>query len=454
MTTAVDASVTTVLLECIDGKDDFFKIEIENGERTVLGNSDANKGKDIKELSEKGGCVIITNTGGELLIDATECALPVKINGQPVTQNKLHANDILRIGNSIWKMQLPGLQSATTANSTTNSIRMGFNKLIGLEELKDFKLKNIFSQVFQKHSFEAMEEQLVTGTIHNTPAITDIETSWAKPWLFSRLLLTSIILTAVLMIGFQTFSNSNLIPGLIFIGSFTVPVSTLIFFLEMNAPRNISIFMVMTLVAIGGVASLILAITFFQLLPFLSNWLAASAAGLIEEPAKVLIVVAIFGRITRYKWLLNGLLLGAAIGTGFGAFESAGYAFKPFGEGVNLEAVSAMNQSIMLRGLLAPFMHIVWTGNAAAALWIVKGDKKFSFAMLGDMRFLRVMISSMLLHMVWNAAFTTIPIPIFLDIKYPVLGLIAWTITFRLIQTGLAQLNEARRAEVERLTAS
>lgn len=442
---------TTAILECIDGKDDHLKLEIESGQRIVLGNSAAEGGRDILELEGNCGCVQISNSNGSVLIDATECIVPVKINGQPVTQNLLRVHDVLRIGNSIWKINPPETPAAATSANTTNqvnSIRQGFTRLIGLEELKDFKLKDIFSQVFRKHSFTDMEDQLITGTVRNTPAITDIETSWAKPWLFSRLLVLSIVLTVVLIIGFRMFDNPNLIPGLMFIGSFAVPVSTLIFFLEMNAPRNISVFIVTALVAIGGVASLTLALVFFNWFSFLSSWLAASAAGLIEEPAKVLIVVALFGRIKRYKWLLNGLLLGAAIGTGFGAFESAGYAFQ------NLQSFDGFVDNIVLRGLLAPFMHIVWTANAAAALWMVKGDKPFSFSMLGDMRFLRVMISSMVLHMIWNANFTTIPLPVVLDLKFPVLGILAWIITFRLVQTGLAQLNQARHAEVERLTAN
>lgn len=220
MNTAVDAD--TAVLECIDGRDDFLKLEIENGQRVVLGNSETHNGKDIKELENNGGCVIVTNNNGILLVDATDCTMPVKINGQPVTRNNFKVNDVLRIGNSIWKMHLPGREAATIT-SATNSIRQGFTKLIGLEELKDFKLKDIFSKVFQKHSLITMEDQLITGTIRNTPAITDIETGWAKPWLFSRLLVVSIILTLVLMFGFQMFKNPNLIPGLILVGSLRCP---------------------------------------------------------------------------------------------------------------------------------------------------------------------------------------------------------------------------------------
>ena len=437
---------SSIVLECIDGKDDHLKINVQPGELVILSSTDGDNKKPIKELEHYSGSIVLNNSDGRLMIDATTCPLPVKINGNMVSINELRVNDVLRIGNSIWKIDHP---SSTHVNTHTavNSIRKGFNNFIGLEELKDFKLHNIFSQVFRKHSLVQMEDQLITGTISNTPAITDIETSWAKPWLFSRMLIVSIAVLVLMIIAYRTFGNPNLIPGLIFIGSFAVPVSTLIFFLEMNAPRNISIFMVMALAFLGGVTSLFLALIFFDRLQFLSDLMSASAAGIIEEIAKLLIVVLIVGGFRRYKWILNGLLFGAAIGMGFAAFESAGYAYRT---SVDFQL---MIDNIVLRGLLSPFMHIVWTANAAAALWLVKGDKKFDWNMLLDPRFLRVLASSMILHMIWNANFSLIQIPVFLDIKYIILGLLAWIICFRLVQAGLKQLNDARHAEIQRLSA-
>ena len=442
---------TNLTLECIDGKDDHFIVEFTPGAMLTLGHYANNADREILELNANDGIIGFSFLNGVLLLDASVCKIPVKINGKLVDKAVVHAVDILRIGDSIWKAHYPASESiAANLASTANSINRHFTSFIGLEGLQDFKLKDVFSEIFKKHSLLDMEDQLITGTARNTPAITDIETGWAKPWLFARLLLLAVVLTVLLVIGFNTFQNLNLVPGLIFIGSFAVPLATLIFFLEMNAPRNISIFMVIVLLFIGGVASLILAILFFRNLDFFSSILGASAAGIIEESAKLLIVVALLGRFRRYKWILNGMLFGAAIGCGFGAFESAGYAFRAIID----NGVDAGINSILLRGLLAPFMHIVWTANAAAALWLVKGDKKFSFEMLGDMRFLRVLVSSMLLHMIWNAPFSTIPLPIVIDLKFPLLGIIAYIICFRLVQTGLKQLNEARKLEVERLQAS
>ncbi|HEY6956028.1 MAG TPA: PrsW family glutamic-type intramembrane protease [Flavisolibacter sp.] len=438
--------LSTYLLECIDGKDDHFSIGIKAGQLVILSAVEGENFTMIKELENHGGVVIVSNIDNKIVVDGTDCPLPVKINGTIISKSELRVSDVLRIGNSIWRIHAP--TSATTANAgAVENLRKGFTSFIGLEELKDFKFQQIFSEVFKKHSLPEMEDQLTTGTYNNTPALTDIEVSWAKPWLFSRMLLVSLAIAVLLIVGYRTFENANLLPGLMFIGSFAVPLSTLIFFLEMNAPRNISVFMVMTLAFFGGVTSLFFALVLFDRFEFLSSIMHASAAGIIEEAAKVLVVILIVGRFTRYKWILNGLLFGAAIGMGFAAFESAGYAYRS-------ASFDSMVDSLVFRGLLSPFMHIVWTANASAAFWLIKSDRKFSWDMLGDMRFIRVLVSSMLLHMVWNAEFGILPLPFFMDLKYLILGAIAWVICFRLVQAGLKQLNDARRAEVERLTAS
>jgi RsiW-degrading membrane proteinase PrsW (M82 family) len=443
--------VQMIAIECIDGKDDHFSMVVTTEQPVIFASGNTDGRTFIRELEHMGGVIVFSNQDGKLFVDATESAVPVKINGNLVSRQFLLPSDVLRIGNSIWKVVTKENGSGQQPKAPAGSIKSHFNNLIGLAELRDFRLKDIFSQVFKKHTLSEMEDQLVTGTQSNTPAITDIETSWAKPWLFSRMLLVSTAVTVLLIIGFRTFENPNLLPGLIFVGSFAVPFSTLIFFLEMNAPRNISIFMVIALAFIGGVTSLFLALVFFSRLGFMSTIMGTSAAGVIEEPAKVLIVVLALGKIKRFRWGLNGLLFGAAIGTGFAAFESAGYAFRPILDGGGFDSVV---DSITLRGLLSPFMHIVWTANAAAALWLVKGERQFEWNMLADPKFLRVMISSVILHMTWNANFTLLSIPVFLDIKFPLLGILGWMICFRLVQTGLRQLNEARHAEIARLSAS
>jgi protease PrsW len=449
MSTAVATSA--LHLECIDGKDDHFVIQLEAGEKKVLGGFDDDAVIKLKELEHQGGAIVINNENGQLVIDATDCTIPVKINGAITSKCTVKTTDILRIGNSIWKtvrIAEPEIV-INTDGATKTSFTKGFGTMIGLDELKDFKISNIFSGVFKKHTLADTEEQLFTGTSKNIPALTDIEISWARPWLFSRLITICIALTLLLILGFNRYQNTNLLPGLIFIGTFMMPLATLIFYLEVNAPRNVSIFLVLLMLFIGGVTSLLVTLILSQPLEFLYKTFGDAAAAIIEEPAKILIVVLVLGKYVRFKWILNGLLLGGAVGAGFGAFESAGYAFNAYDQW----GFQPMVDSIVLRGLLAPFMHVVWTANAAAALWMVKGDKPFSWDMLGSGKFLRILALSIITHFIWNSDFTLIPLPLVKDVKFLLLGVLSWTVCFMLIQAGLKQLNEARHAEIERLRA-
>ena len=447
----MSATDLTIILECIDGKDDHLKIEIENGKSITLANEDGKKVKSILELKLHTGEIIFTNNDGILDFDATSCSAPVKLNSNIVITGSIKTNDLLKIGNSIWRAMIVEVESTGSFTPIgKKSIQSHFISIIGLDELKDFKLRHIFSNIFKKHSFADMEEQMVTGTSKHIPAITEIETAWARPWLFSRLLAIALIVSVLLLIGVRTFGNLKLLADLMFVGSFAVPLATLVFFLEMNAPRNISIFVVIALVFLGGVASLLVALVFFSNLQFISTTFGAAGAALIEEPAKLLIVIFLFSKSLKHRWILNGLLLGAAIGTGFEAFESAGYAF----EQTIQNGANAGVDNIILRGLLAPFMHVVWTANAAAALWLVKGEGKFKWSMLGSLKFLRVFATSVLLHFTWNSDFSIISLPLIIDIKFLILGFISWFIAFLLIQQGLKQLNDARKLEIEKLTVN
>ena len=124
-------SVATIALECIDGKDDHFKIDVQSGQSVVLSAIEGENHTVIKELETHGGAVIVSNNNGKLIVDATDCPLPVKINGNMVIKNELKVHDVLRIGNSIWRINVPPAQSPSKA--TVTNIRKGFTNFIGLK---------------------------------------------------------------------------------------------------------------------------------------------------------------------------------------------------------------------------------------------------------------------------------------------------------------------------------
>ncbi|MCU6796207.1 PrsW family glutamic-type intramembrane protease [Paenibacillus sp. WQ 127069] len=157
----------------------------------------------------------------------------------------------------------------------------------------------------------------------------------AKPWLFARVFIWVMITYMGMYTGLSFFGNFNFLPVLIIVGSFMVPFTLVVFFWEMNAPQNIPVYKVVYTVFIGGVASLVAALVLYQTLHDFSGVLIV---GFVEAAAKVL-AIAWFLRNSKDTYILNGLLIGAAAGTGFADFETAGYALRVLLETSNLESL-------------------------------------------------------------------------------------------------------------------
>jgi RsiW-degrading membrane proteinase PrsW (M82 family) len=188
---------------------------------------------------------------------------------------------------------------------------------------------------------------------------------------------------------------------------------------------------------LGGVLSLILTLGLYQFDKITDShpWIGAVVTGLIEEAGKVGALLLIVNKL-KYRWILNGMLFGAAVGAGFAAFESAGYAYNAGGD----YGSDAMLHSITSRGILCVCGgHVLWCALTGGALWRVRGDKKFEWTMLQDMRFLRVYGLAAAMHAVWDS-----PLELPLYLKYIALGFVAWIAILSFIQLGLKQVRTAQ----------
>jgi len=321
------------------------------------------------------------------------------------------------------------------------SIGNRISSMASTEKLDGFSLSEFFSEVFKKRSREEIDDYFVVGTTKTTPPIEDVVASWPKPWFFFRVLIFLVLVYFGFYFAFEQFVNIKLIPGLIMMGSLAVPLATVILFFELNVTRNVSFNRVLMLVASGGVVSLFVALVGFQVSNL--DWMGASSAGIVEEIGKLLAVI-IVARSFRGKYILNGLLFGAAVGAGFAFFESAGYAFD-FLERTN--SLNVMFDIIQTRAFLTPFGHVAWTAICAGALWRVKGDSGFQLGMLLDSAFLKTMAIPMTLHMLWNA-----PFQLPFELKHIGIGMVGWFVVFGLVQQGLHQVRDLQglvRAEDE-----
>lgn len=335
---------------------------------------------------------------------------------------------------------------------------------IGIEKLQGFSLKSLFSEVFGRHEKGEVENAFTVGVPSTTPDIGDVDASWPRPWLFMRMLFASVALYLLFLAGWEKTLNTNLLPGLILVGSFAIPISTLVFFFEINVRKNVSLYQIVKLFFLGGTLGILFSLGGFSGLEklFGEDSFGAVVAGPVEETAKLLAVVGV-ARAVRYRYKLNGLLFGAAVGAGFAAFESAGYALSACLEGV-IEASAQAAQAaqanaveraaetffsgffqtmshtknlILMRGALSPFAHVVWSAIAGAALWRVKRGRPFAFGMLSQGRFLRLFLVPVVFHMVWNSHWE---LPFYG--KYLILGALAWIVVLSLLQEGLREIRE------------
>lgn len=293
------------------------------------------------------------------------------------------------------------------------------------------KMRNIFSRVFRSHSELEAERLFIVGTALTTPRIEEIKETWPKPWLFARVFLIVSIAYLGFFLGVSLFGNINFIPGLIMVGAFAVPFSTLIFFWEMNAPQNIAIYKIVYVVLIGGILSMLVALVFYDILRHNINPITI---GIVEELSKVLTVIY-FVRHKKYKYVLNGLLLGAAVGAGFAAFETAGYALRALLSG-NFQTLIF---TILVRSFFAPGGHIAWAALTGAAICMVKGDKKFELNMLLKPKFVRTFIFVVLMHALWDSRLIGI-----LPLGQFILMVVSWIFVFRTIRFGLKEIEEKK----------
>lgn len=320
-----------------------------------------------------------------------------------------------------------------------DTVNKGLSDALGIEKLQGFSLSELLKDIFKKHSEEDIYDIIACGTPKTTPNITDIDTSWPRPWLFFRLIAYSIALYLGLDKVYFHYEYIKLIPIIMLIGSFGIPIATLTFFIEANVRRNISIPYIIKYFLLGGCLSIVFAIFLFEQEEgkHLTEIMHASAAGLIEEPAKLLTLFPLFFN-KRFRYKLNGLLFGAVVGAGFSAFESLGYAFYYF---LKYEgSVPAMQYTIQARALLTPLGHLAWSAIAACALWRVLGKDDFKLSAFFDWHFLRLFLCPVILHCLWNANYH---LPYYG--KYIIIGLIGWIVVLALVQEGLNELREEKK---------
>ena len=319
-------------------------------------------------------------------------------------------------------------------------INDNLDKITGARSKNYVTFKDLFKNTFAKHTEEELDEVFICGGEKTTPALKDVDPTKATAWVYFKILVFFILAYIPVRIGFITYGNSNFLPAMIMLSAFAVPVTVLIFFYEINIFRNIPFYKVMKYFILGGALSLIVAILFFSL-DFntdISTFDGALMVGVIEEIAKAAIVAFFLFKEKRSNYILNGLLIGAAVGAGFAAFETAGYILNYGLKG----GLQSMLEVIKVRGILAPGGHVAWAAIEGAALMYVKGFDKLDKRHINDKRFLLICLIPIVLHGIWD-----MPINLPYYILPLTLTLLAWLVIIYFINLGLKQVDDAKELE-------
>jgi RsiW-degrading membrane proteinase PrsW (M82 family) len=442
MTPSTEAPTIQILFNCISGPDAGKRFILNERELVVGRAVDCNVLSDDPDVSQHHAAFCLK--GGKPVCRSVDSAA-VYLDGQSVIETSIEPGQQLRMGRSFWQI------NSTSGGDTTwiGKIGQQITGFAAVEKIQGFSIATMFSDVFKKRASEEVEDYLIVGTRTTTPPLSSISADWPRPWLFFKAFTLSAAVYLLFYFGWTKFNNDNLIPGLIGVGSIGIPFSILIFFFEMNVVRNVSMYEVIKLLVLGGVLSLIVSLFAYDLTQA-TSWVGA---GIIEETGKAAALFLVVRKL-RYPWILNGMLFGAAVGTGFAVFESSGYALHYSLSG-NTQATfdtQLMVDVITKRGVLSILGgHVLWSAMVGGALWRVRGNRDFSFDMLKDFRFLRVFAIAALLHAIWDS-----PLQLPWYGTELVLGFVAWVVLLGQIQQGLRQvkLEQAGASEAVKVMAA
>ncbi len=226
---------------------------------------------------------------------------------------------------------------------------------------------------------------------------------WQR-WWWKILLIGMGLYLAVNSVFLRT-QNAYLLPQLFMIGAFLVPVAYIAYLYEDGTLYDVPLSKIALIFFFGGVVGSLVA-TLLEARLITSDTrglfgqltlLNATIVAFSEELAKLVVLIPfLLVARRRYPSVMHGIVLGAAAGMGFAAFESMGYAF-----GTLIESrgnLDVMNQVIGIRALLAPLGHGTWTAIIAAALWREQINHRFAL----NANVLVGFLVAVILHLLWD----------------------------------------------------
>jgi protease PrsW len=185
--------------------------------------------------------------------------------------------------------------------------------------------------------------------------------TWAPRW-WAVLLIGLLLWIATVAAAFLT-GDVILLPSVVLLGSFLVPVTAVVWYLDHDPSPALSPRRIVAAFIVAGAIGVLAAAVLESLLVFGPGVIGNLKVGLIEEFVKGVAIVVVAWGLRSYA-TRDGMVLGATVGFGFAALESSGYAlaslFVVQGQTLSLSLTSVVLTEL-LRGVLAPVGHGLWS---------------------------------------------------------------------------------------------
>src|SRR5437588_6196311 len=185
--------------------------------------------------------------------------------------------------------------------------------------------------------------------------------TWAPRW-WAVLLIGLLLWIATVAAAFLT-GDVILLPSVVLLGSFLVPVTAVVWYLDHDPSPALSPRRIVAAFIVAGAIGVLAAAVLESWLVFGPGVIGSLKVGLIEEFVKGVAIVVLAWGLRSYA-TRDGMVLGATVGFGFAALESSGYAlaslFVVQGQHLYL-SLSSVVFTELVRGVLAPFGHGLWS---------------------------------------------------------------------------------------------
>ncbi|HVH64638.1 MAG TPA: PrsW family glutamic-type intramembrane protease [Candidatus Acidoferrum sp.] len=196
----------------------------------------------------------------------------------------------------------------------------------------------------------------------------DGSSRWAPSW-WVVFLIGLLLWLATIGVANLT-GNLIILPTIVLLGSFLVPVTAVVWYLDHDPSPELSPRRIVSAFLVAGVVG-VLGASLLEYYLLTVGLLAVIEVGLIEELVKAVLIVFVAWGIRRFH-IRDGMVLGATVGFGFAALESSGYAlvslFVVHGHRLFLSLDSVVVTEL-IRGVLSPFGHGMWSAIVGGAIF-------------------------------------------------------------------------------------